>query len=264
MSQKNRHCEARKARGGNLVLLALALFVSTAQASPRHYVYLFSLDDGQQTPTDNHTWATFLRVNDNGTIESNTINWLPISRIIRTLAMGPERGRNFPLAVAFDWAVQRNHPLSSWGPYETNAELYRLALIQKRLLESGDVWYRVLDSQNRIFKLLDPPAVPTPRAMMCIHAVSDVVQSVDQRGFLLTGATSGNAATERVAWHLAPWYIRNGAQPAPVESTLMARFEEELGLKKYKIEKRPLVEKKNLYCSTLEQCRELADSLSLP
>lgn len=247
------------ARGTGGALAPLEILTQPS-AAPRHFIYLFSYDDGQSTPTENHTWAAVVEARDNGEVETHGIDWLPISGRIVTLAMGPERARNFPLKTAFDRGLASHHPFSQWGPYQTTDEFYALALKHIQLLESRSVWYRVMDSQNRIFKVLDPNSVPTPRAMMCIHAVSDLVYPVDKRGFLLTGNAVGNDATARLASHFLPWYVPN----AVVEPDLEKKMDAALGLTGYTIEHRKLEPKKNLYCDTLEKCRDIADTMTLP
>src|SRR4051812_38176657 len=96
---------------GNLFLsLGLLAASGIAQATPftQHFLYLFSADDGQKTPTHTHTWATFVEVTtEEGAtpeVKTHSISWLPRNSDVNPLALGPQRGRNLPVAQAFMWA----------------------------------------------------------------------------------------------------------------------------------------------------------------
>jgi hypothetical protein len=255
-----------------ILAIALGMLAVPARAGTvkQHYMYLFALDDGQQTPTANHTWATFVEVTladgSAPAVQFFTIDWLPRSGIIDTLAMGPVRGRNFPLDYPFQWAVREHLTLAQWGPYQVQDRFYDLAVKQKALLDSGEIWYRVLDNPNRILKLLDPANNPAPRAVMCIHAVSDLVYPADDRGFLLTGFASGIKATAEVVWHLAPWFSRQSyddSQLATVDAGIQSQMDTALGLTAYPIQLQTMQPQNNQYCKTLEECRKLGDGAGM-
>lgn len=248
------------------LLLGLAA-TATAKAGPgtAYFFYLFALDDGRQTPARNHTWASCVHAAGTKTFETSTVNWLPASHAIDALAIGPKRGRNFPADDAFQWARRDGLTLAQWGPYAVSEDLYTLCLKQKTRLESGEVWYRPWDDAERIFKLLDPPSVPAPRALSGIHAVSDIVYPVDPRGFLQTGVTDGIEATAKVAWHLEGWYLRDPGAPsglAAVDAALKADMDQAIGLSSAPTPSIQALEpRNNHYCRTVKECLESGNNL---
>src|SRR5262245_2010897 len=116
-------------------------------------MFVFASQRVPNNPNYSHTWATFVRATwpDDGpcprcpTLEVLTINWLPRSLLIRTLALWPECGRNLNLHETLRYVLNSDERVSMWGPYHIDAELYRRALRQVALLESGSVLYKASD-----------------------------------------------------------------------------------------------------------------------
>ncbi len=195
-----------------------------------------------------HTWAVFAE-DDGGRITARTISWLPRSGVIVPLRLGPERGRNYSLAETFAF-LPRDSSVAQWGPYEITDELFQALSRQYDRLLTGDFWYRVIDTPNRIFKALDPSSSTAPRAMHCAHAVADATLDIDRRGFLLMEMARGYKATAKVAWHFAP-HLRG------VDEWTKASLDRAIGLSAYGSPSRvPLTRDEGRYCNTLEECRK--------
>ncbi len=172
--------------------------VAPQTTTPRYFIILFGGQSIPFRPRTAHTWATFVKATPtpDGTpaIESFTISWLPYdgdvhpSRIFCVV-----EGRNFTLEETLALAFANKARVSHWGPYEISADWYARAENQKRLLESGSVRYRVLDSFGFNMKI-----------MHCVRAVietNDVIPSRPQPVFQI-----GEPGTSRVARR----YLRHG------------------------------------------------------
>lgn len=250
-----------------------ALPLHAASAAPEYYAYFFACDDGKMTPDVTHTFATFVALTRDAkgkaVVESQTISWLPKTGVVVPVTFGPERGRNFGLTETFAWCQKLGSPSSQWGPFSVTPELYTRAKAWKARLDSGEVWYRVLDTQNRIYKVLDPKSSTAPRAMMCSHAVADIVAEnpADPRGWLLTGTTSGAGATAKVVWHLSDWFERVPGQPGTIytaNEATKAEMDAALGLDKVPARaEKHLEQQNNQYCGTLEACHATAGAAGL-
>jgi hypothetical protein len=244
------------------LLCLTGMNVAAKESGPsRHYLYLFSFDDGEMSPDRTHTWGTFVEVSG-ADVRHVTLSWLPRSGKIKALVLGPERGVNHSLDSSFTLGVKGGWSLGQWGPYEITPEFFAAAEKQKARLEAGEFWYRVLDTSNRIFKVLAPETVPSPQALTCLHALSDIVLGSDVRGFLLTGRSAGFEGTAKAAWHFTGWYTRHPASVHhlnPVPSEVEAQMGEALSLGRYpQLRRFPLSPQPNQYCRTLEECRARA------
>jgi hypothetical protein len=118
--------------------------------------YFFILFGGQSIPfipRTAHTFATFVKVTtaNHGppTVESVTISWLPVDGKVHPWRLRTVEGKNFTLEETLAIAARDHVRLSMWGPFEIDADRYAAAVAQARLLASGAVRYRVLDSLGR-------------------------------------------------------------------------------------------------------------------
>lgn len=155
-----------------------------------YFVVLFSYQTPVlNRPKDSHTFATFVETTADGTyVNEFTISWLPRrlddpAEDIRTL--GPaEPGRNFSRGESLAQGRRDNRRPRRWGPLRVSPEFFARARRRYDELNAGGILYKVLDGGTR------------PRAVNCIHAVSDA------SGVLLeTGLHRGDAATEDVLVH---------------------------------------------------------------
>ncbi|MBN9119130.1 MAG: hypothetical protein J0I06_08215 [Planctomycetes bacterium] len=123
------------------------------EAGPRYYFILFGGQSIPFQPRTAHTWATFVKATpaaDGTTIlEPVTISWLPAELPVRPLKLRPVEGRNRSLEETFAIAARNNARVSMWGPFETDAGRYELAVRQVDALNSGAVRFRSLDSLGR-------------------------------------------------------------------------------------------------------------------
>lgn len=190
-----------------VTLFAPALLVALLAAGPARAdeAYFLLVFGSQQTPNDpdySHSFATFVRAVGEGPclanacLEAHTISWLPANLVVRTRALHPECGHNFRLDETLRNAFAHDERVSVWGPYRIDPELYRRALEQIRLLGSGQVRYKAVDT-----------GYPTDEVSNCIHAVSSIAGGYRLRVLSLGwGETASFFITER----LSPWVVDEG------------------------------------------------------
>jgi hypothetical protein len=142
-----------------------------ARAGEAHFLLVFASQRVPNNPNYSHTFATFVRASWPGdgpcprcpALEARTISWLPRSLVVRTLALCPECGHNLGLHETLRYALGSGQRVSLWGPYLIDAELYRRALRQAALLESGWVLYKANDM-----------GYYSDEVSNCVHAVSSL------------------------------------------------------------------------------------------
>jgi hypothetical protein len=183
-----------------LVLLLFFASAGKARAQEHYFVLIFSSQRDGPSPNYSHTWATFVKATQTQSrgciLEAHTISWLPENGKIRVAALLPETGRNFDLISTLNWARDTGQHISLWGPYQITCELFEHALAQKRLLESGAVRYKAIDTGRR-----------SDRVSNCIHAVAGVT---DGNRLRVTTLRCGESASALVADEMEPWFINSG------------------------------------------------------
>ena len=108
-------------------------------------------------------------------------------------ALLPETGRNFDLHTTIRWALSQGLRISMWGPYRIEPALYDRALEQIRVLESGRVKYKVVDT-----------GWPDTVAVNCIHPIDTAVR----RGRCRVPSTSfGETASYYLVRRMQPWFL---------------------------------------------------------
>ncbi len=193
------------------LLLAVA---SGARAGESYYVLVFGQQRFPNTVNYSHTFATFVRVSWPGAgpcpaapcLEAHTISWMPASLRLRPVALCPECGHNLDLHATLRWAQSNGMRTSLWGPYAIRPELYAAALRQVRLLDSGQVLYKVNDMGYR-----------SDEVSNCIRAVSAVMAG---NGRFLTDCGWGEAASYRVLCRMEPCVVNPATVHAWVGSAL--------------------------------------------
>jgi hypothetical protein len=185
-------------RGIAAVLLALAC-AGGVQAHEAYFVLMFGSQQTANNPNYSHTFATFVHASWRGPcpvspcLEVCTISWLPRNLQVRTLAVLPEIGQNFDLHTTLRYVLDSGERVSLWGPYQIDRDLFLRAQAQARLLESGQVRYKAVDS-----------GFPSDRVSNCIHAVSGITEG--NRLHILSPSW-GETASFYVLEDMAPWVL---------------------------------------------------------
>jgi hypothetical protein len=156
-----------------------------------YYVMVFASQSCPKVPRLTHTWATVVKVVDQGpgrppAIEQHTISWMPASLQIRPWRCWVEAGVNLSLEHSLCWAVEEGQRVSLWGPYQLRPEVYSKFLIQKAFLESGQVGYQCVDTIGE--------AAWNGSGSNCIHAISDIDADHDRGHYPVR--RHGDAASE--------------------------------------------------------------------
>ncbi|MDY3553942.1 hypothetical protein R5W24_003056 [Gemmata sp. JC717] len=168
----------------------------------RYYFVLFGGQSVPFKPRTAHTWATFVKTTPTADgrleVEQVTISWLPASGPVQPLRIRPVEGKNYTLDETFAKMTANNAQVSVWGPFETDAQRYELAVRQANTLGSGAVTFRSVDSfrGNRAVQ-------------NCVHAVTYAdpkLQSLRQPVIRV-----GEPGTSR----LAAMYVDGGAVAGP-------------------------------------------------
>jgi hypothetical protein len=186
-----------------LLSVALLLFLAEhSRAGEDFYLLMFSAQRVPNDPDFTHCFATFVRATwpgngpcpRNPCLEVHTISWLPANLAVRTLALLPERGRNFDLDTTIRFHMDNDTRVSMWGPYRIDPDLYCRALKEIALLQSGEVQYKTADH----FRFSD-------HVCNCCHAISALA---DGQKFILGSRGWGDSASEFILKEkLKPWVI---------------------------------------------------------
>lgn len=142
-----------------------------AEPGEQFYVIVFGSERTTRLPRFTHSWATFIRVSEQGlgrepSVEAHTISWVPATLDTRTLSLKTEEGANLNLHQSLCNAISTGQHVAQWGPYECRPSLYFRALVQKQFLESGQVGYQCIDTVGE--------AGRTGNGCDCIHAITDM------------------------------------------------------------------------------------------
>src|SRR4051794_5767347 len=107
-----------------------------APPNERYYLLIFGSQSRPLRPKYTHSWATTVRVVDNGpgrppTVEAYTISWMPATLDIHPLRFKVECGADLDLCTTVREMRKNDERISLWGPYEIGPGLYRKLRIQK-------------------------------------------------------------------------------------------------------------------------------------
>jgi hypothetical protein len=130
-------------------LAAVLLCVSAAVTKAEEYVIFFTATGPKNEVELYHTYATFLKKDKQGRLESRTISWLPKSRKIQPNAVRTEEGVNLDVTETTRWAREKKCEVKRYGPFKVDDGLFDLADAQVQRLESGVVKYRYKDGNVR-------------------------------------------------------------------------------------------------------------------
>lgn len=203
------------------ILACLLTLTGGVRADPCYYLLMFGAQAEKDRPKYTHTFATFVKVDPTALpacqFEAHTISWLPATLNIRVLACHPECGRNVGLHETIRWALSNCEHVSMWGPYRIQADLYRRAVRQCALLDSGQVRYKAIDSFHK-----------SNRVANCIHAVSSI--DAGYRLVVLSPSWGDKAS----------WNVLRRMEPCICDPcTVYPRIASGLGLDQFPIIRRP-------------------------
>jgi hypothetical protein len=215
------------------VILWAVLLLTMAGAAPAPAAeWYFLAVFGSQLPEVNrakytHSFAVIVRVTGElcpgspHRTDAVTISWLSTDGEVRVARALPELGKNSDLHTTLRLVLGKGERVSMWGPYQIQKSLYDRAFAQWRRLESGEVWYKAVDT-----------GYPTARVSNCIHALSDIVEDAPRLRVLSPGW--GEPASYLITREMLPWIVNPG-QTYPWVA-------DELGLGGYPIVRRGLDE----------------------
>jgi hypothetical protein len=180
-----------------MVLLLAGAVAGHAHAEDRYYMMIFASQSAPNVVRYSHTFAVFVdafgqgQFPDEYLIDTHTISWMPASRHIWPLRLGPTPGVNMNLAETFKWAESAGKHISMWGPFNIDRQLYDMAVSQESKLNQGKLQYLCIDGRCR-----------QNRACNCIHAVCDLDLTQSP---LSTGTSHGKEASKLVLTHFEPY-----------------------------------------------------------
>jgi hypothetical protein len=135
-----------------------------------YYIMVFGAESCPKIPRLTHTWATAVKVVEQGPgkspiIEQATISWMPSSLNIHPWCFRVETGVNLTLEQTLQHLCEQGERIAMWGPYQIRPGVYRKFLIQKEFVESGKLGYQCIDMVGE--------ARCSGTGSDCIHAISD-------------------------------------------------------------------------------------------
>ena len=147
-----------------------------------YYLLVFGSQSDPRQAKYTHTWATAVRVVDQGPglppcIEPHTISWMPATLDIHPEHHEVECGVDLDLCTTINEMLKHDERISLWGPYELRAGLYRKLLIQKEFIDSGRIGYQCVDTIGE--------AGREGNGSNCIHALTDMDARFDRGGYPL-------------------------------------------------------------------------------
>ena len=169
-----------------------------APAGVRYFILVFGAQSTPKLPRYTHSWATVVKVTDQGPgasaiVEHVSISWLPVNGQVRPWRFRVEPGRNFDLDVSLALTLGQRERVSVWGPYETSAAIYQKFLVQRSYLESGQVGYQAIDTIGASARL--------GNGRNCIHALTDLDPLFDRQAYPIF--RFGDAASATIVQQLA-------------------------------------------------------------
>lgn len=175
-----------------LVLLGVAF---PALATDHYYLWMFGYQGPGRfnLPRHSHSFALFVKVDDQRRVEHVPISWLPRDLQLR-INDGPEVGTNLDIPATFNIIQSRGYRWQKYGPYEIQEGLYRRAEARvEQVLRPRKMLYEARP-QNR------------KNATNCIHAISDLDTD---RGWLNTGRLRGFGASAALVGHFNRWRVKS-------------------------------------------------------
>jgi hypothetical protein len=172
------------------------------RAEEAYYVCVFGSQCVSVDPDGAHSFAVFVRATwdcrapGSCRLEAHSISWLSARMCSRALTLLPECGHNFDFHTTLRYVLENDERVSVWGPYRIHPDLYCRALDQIRLLESGQVKYKSIDTGH-----------PSDRVCNCIHALSSVV---DGHRVCVLSPSWGETASYNVTKRYGPWILDGG------------------------------------------------------
>jgi len=164
-----------------------------APPNERYYVLIFGSQSEPKRAKYTHTWATAVKVVDQGAgaapiVEAHTISWMPATLDIHPLRFRVEPGTNLDLCTTISEMLKNDERISLWGPFQMRTGLYRKFLIQKEFMDSGRIGYQCIDTVGE--------AARKGNGSDCIHAITDCDSQFDRGGYPLR--KFGDRASEHI------------------------------------------------------------------
>lgn len=190
------------------LILAFAASAASAKSGTHFYMVMFGAEGMVNQPTTSHTFATFVREDNDVLTQELTISWMPAigyfsaNNSMPLLRIVP--GRNYTLDETVSLATNRR--VGFWGPYEVSPQLYAAAQNRVAYLSSGATSYKMMILVSH--HLRDNPLRNLPGgAVNCIMALSDIA------GYLDTGSSWGLGASSQVLSFFSPYLLDNIMSP---------------------------------------------------
>jgi hypothetical protein len=172
-----------------------------APPNERYYILVFGSQSQPLRPKYTHSWATAVRVVDQGpnqspVVEPSTISWMPATLDIHPLRFRVEKGVDLNLCTTIREMQKNDERISMWGPYEIRRGLYRKLVMQKDFMDGGTTGYQCIDSVGEASRGC---------GCDCIHAITDCDARFDRQEYPLS------RFGERASQHMVQQIMDRGA-----------------------------------------------------
>lgn len=171
-------------QGSKTAPFAPAFKFANLSNTPRHYLVMFASEGAINLASASHTWATMVTIKPNGSVQEDTISWLPApgyfapNNTVPRLVAVP--GHNYNLDETL--ALESGREITYWNAVQVTESLYQGFMRKKMELESGQYLYKMF--------VLAPGR--RDRVSNCIMAVSSAL------GYLDTGTAYGIKASQDI------------------------------------------------------------------
>ncbi len=144
---------------------------SIPPTNERYYLLMFGSQSTPRQAKYTHTWASVVKVTDNGPgaspgIDTQTISWMPATLEIQPFSRRTEPGVNLDLDTTIREMLKHDEKIVMWGPYEIWHGGYIRFVTQKQFIDSGTIGYQCTDTIGE--------AARTGLGSDCIHAITDM------------------------------------------------------------------------------------------
>ncbi len=163
----------------------------------RYYIVVFGSQSKPKQARYTHSWATAIKVTDNGpgtapNVQADTISWMPATLSIRPLHFQPECGVNLDMHTSIREMLKNDEAIVMWGPYEIWHGGYTRFQVQRQFMASGQTGYQCIDAVGG--------AARNGTGCDCIHAITDMDPSFDRRNYSLRyfGIDGSRHAVEQI------------------------------------------------------------------
>jgi hypothetical protein len=162
----------RQLRAVIFIVPLLILMSTKLYADTRYYALVFASFNKSNPRWDTHSFASFVKVEDNRVLEKIDISWLPYNFDIHIFDLvHTYKGNNFTLAETLRWIESNNFVVERTNLLPINRRLFDLAKNQASKLNLDLYKYKVINVLSR--------TVGNKNYLNCLQAIGSIDPSIN-------------------------------------------------------------------------------------